>query len=576
MMGNNTFLLTPAAAAYLGQFVLSLIYFAAFRRAQRGSDADAALRRTLQGCFIFLALFAASGFMETGFQRGWRVLGAYLRPSLGMLCGWMLLQFAYRFLNPEGHFRRTFRGLLVLFLACLTWECWTLSYRLSELLLHDRVIWKSDPESLNSVAVQFLPLVIAVLRWRGLMASEAASRGWTATLLHPARRELRAFRFITLLLLTLMGFALIESVEPLGVPYWFRQFLTSFGVLICSYLLGHVSMSESNLRFSLGTKIRCIIALVTLMVLILVGLAGYYGLVAQRQFQSTDRTTQATRFGDHRSLHWSPMPGGYQLNQPLAVWRPEGMPQPQVDEVRIAIPFDFPFGGARHRELVVSKNGLITFGTNELHYPDFLWRCDPVPLLAPGFIDLNPDISRGGRLLIHTNSRTAVITWSGLSAWAHDSFRPSFQAVLESDGSIWFNYRDLTDPDHDLADSRPVLEFIGLLQGPNGAPPVHLEVALNRHETIPKAAAGFLIDLTADWCRQFLSFSLGMSVMIVVTPLLLAFSAEWMLRRRILRPLDRLVSAVGSMPISVASSAGVSALAVRRTLMPVFFAQSRQ
>ena len=64
------------------------------------------------------------------------------------------------------------------------------------------------------------------------------------------------------------------------------------------------------------------------------------------------------------------MPGGYQLNQPLAVWRPEGVPQPQVDEVRIAIPFDFPFGGARRQELVVkgrggSKNGLITFGTND-------------------------------------------------------------------------------------------------------------------------------------------------------------------------------------------------------------------
>ncbi|MBL9174491.1 MAG: response regulator [Verrucomicrobiales bacterium] len=547
MMGNNTFLLTPAAAAYLGQFVLSLIYFAAFRRAQRGSNADAALRRTLQGCFIFLALFAASGFMETGFLRGWRVLGAYLRPPLGMLCGWMLLQFAYRFLNPEGHFRRTFRVLLLIFLICLTWECWTLSYRLSELLLHDVVIWKSDPESLNSVAVQFLPLVMAGLRWRGLWKAEAVSRGGRAALFHPVRRELRALRFITLLLLTLMGFALIESVEPLGVPYWFRQFLTGFGVLICSYLLGHVSMSESNLRFSLGTKIRCIIALVTLMVLILVGLSGYYGMVAQRQFQSVDRTTQATRFGDHRSLHWTPMPGGYQLNHPLAVWRSEGVPQPQMEETRIAIPFEFPFGGARHRELVVNKNGLIAFGTNDLHYPDFLWRCDPVPVLAPGYIDLNPDISRGGRLLIHTNSRTAVITWSGLSAWEHDSFRPSFQAVLESDGSIWFNYRDLSDPDHDLANSRPILEFIGVLQGPNGPPPILLDTTLPRNAAPPAAAAGFLIDLTADWCRQFLSFSLGMSVMIVVTPLLLAFSAEWMLRRRILRPLDRLVLAVGSM-----------------------------
>ena len=86
--------------------------------------------------------------------------------------------------------------------------------------------------------------------------------------------------------------------------------------------------------------------------------------------------------------------------------------------------------------------------------PGFLWRCDPVPLLAPGFIDLNPDISRGGAFSSTPIPRTAVITWSGLSAWAHDSFRPSFQAVLESDGSIWFNYRDLTKPDHDLADSR--------------------------------------------------------------------------------------------------------------------------
>ena len=118
MMGNNTFLLTPAAAAYLGQFVLSLIYFAAFRRAQRGSDADAALRRTLQRhCFIFLALFAASGFMETGFQQGWRVLGAYLRPSLGMLVRMDAAPIRISVPESEGHFRRTFAAC-----SCSSWR----------------------------------------------------------------------------------------------------------------------------------------------------------------------------------------------------------------------------------------------------------------------------------------------------------------------------------------------------------------------------------------------------------------------------------------------------------------------
>lgn len=546
MMGNSTFLLTPAAAAYLGQFVLSLIYFAAFRNAQRGSKSDDALRRTLQVCFIFLALFAVSGFMETGFQRGWRVMGAYLRPPLGMLCGWMLLQYGYQFLNPQRHFRRTFLSLVGLVAVCMTWEFWTLSHRLSELLFHNLVIWKSDPEGLNSVVVQLLPLVIAGLRWRSLMAAEASTRGWVPALLHPVRRELRALRFVTLLLLILVAFALIESVEPPGVPYWFRQFLTGFGVLISSYLLGHVSMSESNLRFSLGTKIRCIIALVTLMVLILVALSGYYGMVVQRQFQSTNRATQAMQFKDQQSLLWSPVPDGFQLSHPAADWRPEGVVQPPVESVRVPLPFEFPFAGVRYQDLVADKNGLITFGTNDLHYPDFLWRFDPVPLLAPGFIDLNPDPSNGGHLLIATNSQSAVITWSGLSAWAHSSFRPNFQAVIGRDGSVRFNYRELVDPDHDLAGSRPLMEFVGVFGGPGAAPPMRLSPDQARNGA-PLTAPGFVIDLTTEWCQQFVSFSLGMSFMIVVTPLLLAFSAEWMLRRRILRPLDRLVAAVGSM-----------------------------
>ena len=105
--------------------------------------------------------------------------------------------------------------------------CWTLSYRLSELLLHDRVIWKVI-ESLNSVAVQFLPLVIAVLRWRVLASGpppgldcDAAPPGPTGTPGVSFHHAPAAHPH---------GLRLIESVEPLGVPYWFRQFLTSFGV----------------------------------------------------------------------------------------------------------------------------------------------------------------------------------------------------------------------------------------------------------------------------------------------------------------------------------------------------------
>lgn len=544
-MSNSTFLLTPAAAAYLGQFVLSLIYLAAFLAIRRHSRPDAAVTRTLQWGFIFLALFAATGFMENGFQRGWRVMGAYLRPTAGMLCGWILLQYAFQLLNPDRQFGRVHRVLQFIAAGCLAYEFWTLSTRLYHLFEHNRVIWKSDPESVNSLVVQLLPLILAGLRWRSLASNEARSRGWKQALVQPLNRELRALRFLTLLLLAFTAFALIESVEGLGVPPWFRQFSTGFGVLISCYLLGYLSMSECSFSFSLAAKIRGIIALVTLMVLIVLALAGYYGLVVQRPSQAMSPPTPASQMEDRQSLLWTPTPDGYLVSNPAPDWRPEGEIQPTREEIGLRLPFSFPFGGATYRDIVVDKNGLIGLGAARFHYSDFLWRCNPRPLLAPGYIDLDPDTSNGGHLLISTNAERAVITWSRLSAWAHPTYRPIFQAVLQKDGTIWFNYHKLHDPEIDLGDSRPLMEFIGIFQGPESRPRrIHLA---NGRITGPASGPSLFIDITSDWCQQFMSFSRGMSVLIVVTPLVLAFAAERILRRRILRPLDRLVAAVGSM-----------------------------
>jgi signal transduction histidine kinase/CheY-like chemotaxis protein len=544
-MSTSTFLLTPAAAAYLGQFVLSLIYLTAFLAIRRRSQPDAAVTRTLQWGFIFLALFAMTGFMENGFQRGWRVMGAYLRPTLGMLCGWILLQYAFQLLNPSRQFGKVHRVLQFIATACLAYEFWTLSSRLFQLFEHNRVIWKSDPESVNSVVVQLLPLILAGLRWRSLASIEARSRGWRQALMRPVDRELRALRFLNLLLLAFTAFALIESVEGLGVPQWIRQFSTGFGVLISSYLLGYLSMSECNFTFSLGAKIRGIIALVTLMVLIVIALAGYYGLVVQRNSQGMSQATPASQMEARQSLLWTPTPEGYLVSNPVPEWRPEGEIQATREAISLRLPFSFPFGGTAYRDIVVDKNGLIGLGTAGFHYSDFLWRCNPRPLLAPGYIDLDPDTSNGGHLLIHTNAERAVVTWSRLSAWAHPTYRPIFQTVLQKDGSVWFNYRDLNDPDLDLGDSRPLMEFIGIFPGPEFQPR-RIHVA-NGRVTGSASGPSLFIDLTSDWCQQFMSFSRGMSVLIVVTPLVLAFAAERILRRRILRPLDRLVAAVGSM-----------------------------
>lgn len=80
-----------------------------------------------------------------------------------------------------------------------------------------------------------------------------------------------------------------------------------------------------------------------------------------------------------RTLRFSPVSQSYNLeNDPLNELRPRGNPLPRPDFPsgrsngwRVAIPFDFPFGGKTYRELFVNQAGNLTFDRPEAQlYPE--------------------------------------------------------------------------------------------------------------------------------------------------------------------------------------------------------------
>jgi extracellular elastinolytic metalloproteinase len=111
--------------------------------------------------------------------------------------------------------------------------------------------------------------------------------------------------------------------------------------------------------------------------------------------------------------------------------------------------FSFPFYGQSHSSLFYNTNGLITFGSPVFDFFNTDLSDFPFEAAIAALWDDMETFSNPGavywQLLGSGDDQQLVIQWNvGYFAFTGDMI--SFQAVLDEDGSVRFNYADLEDP----------------------------------------------------------------------------------------------------------------------------------
>ncbi|XP_040033034.1 plexin domain-containing protein 1 isoform X2 [Gasterosteus aculeatus] len=108
---------------------------------------------------------------------------------------------------------------------------------------------------------------------------------------------------------------------------------------------------------------------------------------------------------------------------------------------RVALSFDFPFYGHHLRQIIIATGGFIFMG-------DVTHRMlTATQYIAPLMANFDPSFSKNSTVRYSDNGRLFVVQWDNVrlkDREAEGSF--TFQAVLDSNGTVIFNYREVPIP----------------------------------------------------------------------------------------------------------------------------------
>ena len=114
------------------------------------------------------------------------------------------------------------------------------------------------------------------------------------------------------------------------------------------------------------------------------------------------------------------------------------------DFAEVELPFTFPFFEQEKTDVKISSNGYLAFGVEATDYTN-----DPIPdveqpndIIAPFWDDLNP--SAGGNIYYYYDEgmEQFIVQYQNLPRY-EDGGSLTFQTILEADGSILYQYKDL-------------------------------------------------------------------------------------------------------------------------------------
>lgn len=111
---------------------------------------------------------------------------------------------------------------------------------------------------------------------------------------------------------------------------------------------------------------------------------------------------------------------------------------------QVTLPFSFSFYGEEKNTVKISSNGYLSFGSNGTTYTNTALPNSSVPndLIAPFWDDLNP--SAGGSIYYYYNpsEQQFIVQYQAVSRYESGGSL-TFQTILDSDGSILFQYNQL-------------------------------------------------------------------------------------------------------------------------------------
>ncbi|MEW6608831.1 MAG: nidogen-like domain-containing protein, partial [bacterium] len=111
------------------------------------------------------------------------------------------------------------------------------------------------------------------------------------------------------------------------------------------------------------------------------------------------------------------------------------------------LPFKFKFYGQEYDKVYVCSNGFLSFTSDSnswspVNIPN---SNQPNALVAPFWRDLDP--RKGGKITYESNPERFIVSWDNISLYSPRGNYQTFQVILNKDGTITFQYKDLQGVD---------------------------------------------------------------------------------------------------------------------------------
>ncbi len=155
------------------------------------------------------------------------------------------------------------------------------------------------------------------------------------------------------------------------------------------------------------------------------------------------------------AYRFSRTPGGPDFNWERIENRNDAMQLETADDWisdEIEFGFDVPWYGKSYSSIRVCSNGWFTFDSDydgvDAEHPQPPDESEPNSLLIVNGLDLNPEIA--GEIWFYTdNDSQAVVSWLGVALVNDEEASSTFQAIINSNGLIEYNYGEMSGHEGD-------------------------------------------------------------------------------------------------------------------------------
>lgn len=497
----------------------------------------------LMGFFAGLAgIFVSKGIFDNlpwDTRYGYQVVaGVYPSFCVMMLC---LVQFAYRFPAATPERPREARMLLWTSVGIsgvvLGGWFWSFFALLAERPT-DITATQGKVEIL--LLAEALWAIIVLVRRTTSFTRQARQQPQTETLIlrfaspgHAARAT-RALIMVLLCLILIMLCSLLGQFKLL--PLHVVAAIVAVGILGVCFL---VTLVYFNYAIESSTFLAKIVGTSLVVVLAILGILGWdFSSVVNSAYVSTQIARHASPLvAEQHALQFLPGDAGeYVASTTDSQWEQDaGTPLSVVNEgfSVVSLPFAFPLYGRSWREIQVSEDGLLRFGSPTGLSSAWIGRRPEILALAVNF-----DLASSEGVFVNQQADRLIVTWRQMRTKASDQ-PTSVQIMLQSDGAVRINYAQL-DP---LTQYRAVSGLLpgDLTQGisrltPDSPFPVHSQ-----------RGQGIVIDYRHEFMQYRSTYFRPLFIWVCLATLILVVGFPLFFRSNLLTPLNTLMHGVRQM-----------------------------